>query len=46
MLGEEMIKVGEQPFITPEKVITGRLFDHLMAELELAGIHIEIRSSP
>ena len=46
MVGKGMIKAGDQPFVTPEKVITGPLVDHLMAELEVAGIRVDIRPSP
>jgi lysine 6-dehydrogenase len=46
MVGKGMIKAGDQPFVTPEKAITGPLFDHLMAELEAAGIRMEISPSP
>ena len=40
MVGKGMIKAGDQPCVTPEKAITGPLFDHLMAELEAADICI------
>jgi lysine 6-dehydrogenase len=46
MVGKGMIKAGDQPFVTPEKAITGPLVDHLMAELEAAGIRMEIKLSP
>ncbi len=46
MVGKGMIKAGDQPCVTPEKVITGPLFDHLMAELEAAGMRMEIGPSP
>ena len=42
MVGKGMLKAGERPFVSPEKIISGDLFDHLMVELEAANMHIEI----
>ncbi len=43
MIGKGLLTAGEQSFVTPEKVIVGELFDHLMAELKVAGMQIEIK---
>ncbi|MCP4357295.1 MAG: hypothetical protein GY796_04670 [Chloroflexi bacterium] len=42
MIAKGLLKAGDRPFVSPEKVIDGRLFDHLMAELEMANMHIEM----
>ncbi len=41
MIGKGLVTAGDNPFVTPEKVIVGELFDHLMRELESAGMIIE-----
>ncbi len=42
MIGSGLLTAGETPFVSPEKIIVGDLFDHLVAELEAAGMSIEI----
>ncbi|MCP4419111.1 MAG: hypothetical protein GY805_21050 [Chloroflexi bacterium] len=42
MIGKGLLTAGANTFVTPEKVIVGELFDHLMAELKVAGMTIEI----
>ena len=42
MIGSGLLKAGDKPFVTPEKLITGPLFDHLMAELKGAGMEIKL----
>ena len=42
MIAKGMLKAGHKPFVSPEKIIVGDLFDHLMAELKAANIRIEI----
>lgn len=42
MVGRGKLQPGDQPFVTPEKVITGPLFDHLMTELKTANMDIEM----
>lgn len=42
MVAAGLIQPGDTPFVTPEKLITGVIFDHLRAELEAAGMVIEI----
>jgi lysine 6-dehydrogenase len=42
MVASGKLHPGSQPFVTPEKVISGPLFDHLMTELEAAKMQIEI----
>jgi saccharopine dehydrogenase-like NADP-dependent oxidoreductase len=46
MIGAGMLTAAHNPthspFVTPEKVITGQLFDHLLAELEKMNMHIEM----
>jgi saccharopine dehydrogenase-like NADP-dependent oxidoreductase len=42
MIGAGKLKVSDNPFVTPEKVITGPLFDHLLVELQAVGIALDI----
>ncbi len=42
MVATGLIRPGARPFVTPEKLIDGNLFTHLMAELEAANMRIEI----
>ena len=42
MVAAGLLQPGSAPFVTPEKLITGEIFDRLMAELEAAGMVIEI----
>ncbi|HFQ94673.1 MAG TPA: hypothetical protein ENK32_11720 [Anaerolineae bacterium] len=45
MVAAGLIKPGDTPFVTPEKLINGDLFTHLMAELEAANMHIKISAT-
>jgi saccharopine dehydrogenase-like NADP-dependent oxidoreductase len=42
MIAAGKLKAGDEPFVTPEKVITGPLFDYLIAELQAAGVNLDI----
>lgn len=42
MIAGGKLKAGDKPFVTPEQVITGPLFDDLMAELQAMNMHIVI----
>ncbi len=42
MAAAGLLQPGDAPFVTPEKLIAGEIFDRLMAELEAAGMVIEI----
>ena len=42
MFGKGLLTAGDTPFVHPERIIAGELFDHLMAELKAAGMQIEI----
>ena len=42
MIASGKLTASENPFVTPEKVITGPLFDLLMAELDAMNIVLQI----
>ncbi|MCP5097158.1 MAG: hypothetical protein GY943_16545 [Chloroflexi bacterium] len=42
MIASGQLKPGNTPFVTPEKIITGTHFDHLMAEITAVNMQIEI----
>jgi saccharopine dehydrogenase-like NADP-dependent oxidoreductase len=42
MIASGKLKAGDKPFVTPEQVITGPLFDHLIADLKAVNIEFEI----
>ena len=42
MIASGKLTAGDSPIVTPEKVISGSLFELLMAELEAMNMHIEI----
>jgi hypothetical protein len=42
MIASGMLGAGDKPFVTPEQVITGPLYDHLIAELKAVNIQFEI----
>ncbi len=42
MIASGKLRAGDQPFVTPEQVITGPLYDHLIAELKEVNFQFEI----
>jgi lysine 6-dehydrogenase len=44
MVASGKLKAGDKPFVTPEQIIFGPLFEDLMAELQAAGMEIKITS--
>jgi saccharopine dehydrogenase-like NADP-dependent oxidoreductase len=42
MIASGKLKAGDKPFVTPEQVITGPLYDHLIADLKAVNIQFEI----
>ncbi len=42
MIAAGKLTAGDNPLVTPEKVITGSLFDYLLAELEAVDVNLDI----
>jgi len=42
MIAAGKLEAGDKPFVTPEKVINGPLFDYLIAELQAVGVTLDI----
>jgi len=42
MIAAGKLTAGDTPFVTPEKVITGSLLDHLLAELEAVSVKLDM----
>ncbi len=42
MIAAGRLKAGDNPFVTPEKVITGPLLDYLLAELEAVDVNLDV----
>jgi lysine 6-dehydrogenase len=42
MIAAGKLEAGDKPFVTPEKVITGPLFDDLVAELQAVDVNLDI----
>jgi lysine 6-dehydrogenase len=45
MIASRMLEAGDKPIVTPEQVITGPLYGHLIAELREVGIQFTITSN-
>jgi hypothetical protein len=41
MIASGKLEAGDKPIVTPEKVITGLRYDHLLAELQAADVILD-----
>ncbi len=42
MIASGKLKAGDKPFVTPEQIITGPRYDHLIADLKAVNVQFEI----